>query len=566
MEFTLAMIQVDPHVGALEKNSRALLEHVRKAKEAGADLAVFPELALTGYPPEDLLHKPLFLERLGQVEEELHRGAAEIGIDILYGSIRSGPEGLWNVGLLIQNGVETGMAVKWRLPNYGVFDERRYFQPGTSTRPFDYRGIAIGVTVCEDIWHTDGPLPELARGGAELILNLNASPFHMDKRTQRLKTVTSRVQEHGLPIVYVNLVGGQDELVFDGDSFAMDRHGEIIARSAFCREDLNLIRVRQEPRERSEPQGEGAPVGERAKRGVTLVPGRMEPLADATRELYQVLCTGLAGYVRKNGFDGVVLGLSGGIDSALTAVICADALGPQRVEVVMMPSPYTSPESLEDAADGARRLGIRLGEIPIGPLFDLFQASLKDEFAGYGADVTEENIQPRIRATLLMAISNKKRLLLVTTGNKSEISVGYATLYGDMAGGFSVLKDLLKEGVYRLARARNQWAQEAGEPPPVPERIIDKPPSAELKPDQKDTDSLPPYPVLDQILQYYVEQELGLMEIVNKGIDRATAARIIRLVDQNEYKRRQASPGVRVTRRAFGKDRRYPITNGFRVS
>ncbi len=546
------MAQVNPHVGHLEGNLEKVLDAAGRARAAGAGLVVFPELVLTGYPPEDLLHKPLFLERLAEIEQVLHRQLGALGIDAVYGSVRREGGVLVNAGVAVQAGQESGYAAKWRLPNYGVFDERRYFTPGDRVRLFHHQGLPFGITICEDIWHGDGPMAALAAAGATWIVNLNASPYRAGKRVDRRRVVAQRVAENPLPVIYLNQVGGQDELVFDGASFAMDARGGIVTACPAFREDLRLLRL----------TGDAAGVQPRALEADPL-PEPDPPGGE--REIWEALCLGLRDYVTKNGFSGVVLGLSGGIDSALTAVICADALGPERVEAVMMPSRFTSQDSLDDAADGARRLGIRLSEIPIGRLFEIFRAELAGEFRGRGEDVTEENLQPRIRATLLMALSNKKGSLLVTTGNKSEMSVGYATLYGDMAGGFSVLKDVFKTTVYRLAEARNAWAVAAGQTPPVPQRVIDKAPTAELKPNQKDTDSLPPYSLLDRILHLYVEREMGLKEIMAQGIDRETAARVIRMVDRSEYKRRQACPGVRITQRAFGKDRRYPITNGFRV-
>lgn len=548
MEFTVALAQVNPHVGALDTNLDRMTAVARQAGAEGANLVVFPELVLTGYPPEDLLHKPLFLDRLAETERCWRRILADIGVDAVYGTVRPGAVGLLNAGVLVQDGREQGFAAKWRLPNFSVFDERRYFEPGTTVHAFSYRGVPLGITVCEDIWHPGGPLSHLVRSEAALILNLNASPYHIGKQVEREAMVAQRITENGLPILYVNQVGGQDELVFDGGSFAMNGDGSLALRSRFFEPDLRLVRVCREP---------GRPV--------RLQPEGVAEMLEPDREVYSALCLGLRDYVEKNGFTGVVLGLSGGIDSALTAVICADALGPERVEALMMPTAFTSRNSVVDAEEGARRLGITLSSIAIGSLFASFKSELSGLFRGLPEDVTEENLQPRIRATLLMAVSNKKRGLLVTTGNKSEMSVGYATLYGDMAGGFSVLKDLLKGSVYRLSRARNRWAAAAGETPPIPERILAKAPSAELRPDQKDSDSLPPYPILDRILELYVEQECGLHDIVAQGIDREVAVRVIQLVDRNEFKRRQAPPGVRITRRAFGKDRRYPITNGFRV-
>ncbi|MBF0461528.1 MAG: NAD+ synthase [Magnetococcales bacterium] len=558
-QFILAIAQVNPHVGALTANGQMVLAVARRAQALGATLVVFPELVLTGYPPEDLLHKPLFLQQLAATERHLHQELAALGMDVIYGTVRRDGEGLFNAGVLVQAGQEVGFAAKWRLPNYSVFDEQRYFKPGETVRLFPYRGIALGITICEDVWHAGGPLAHLAAAGAELILNLNASPYHMDKHREREAVVGQRIAEHGLPIVYVNQVGGQDELVFDGGSFAA--YGEksqamtLVARCHFCAEDLRLLQV---------VRTEGQPV-----QLVAQMPQEPVPERSPEEEIYTALCLGLRDYVRKNGFSGVVLGLSGGIDSALTAVICADTLGADQVEVLMMPSQFTAVDSLEDAAEQARILGIRLSEISIETLFGQFRTQLAALWhdtttaGGSGEDVTDENIQPRIRATLLMAVANKRRKLLITTGNKSEMSVGYATLYGDMAGGYSVLKDVLKGLVYRLAEARNQWAVARGEMPPIPQRVLTRAPTAELRPNQKDSDSLPPYPVLDQILELYVEQEKSVQEMVAAGIDRTVAIQVIERVDRNEYKRRQAPPGVRITQRAFGKDRRYPLTNGF---
>ncbi|MBF0147330.1 MAG: NAD+ synthase [Magnetococcales bacterium] len=549
MELSLALSQINPHVGALEDNLERMTRAAEKAHALGASLIVFPELALTGYPPEDLLHKPLFLERLAQTEQRFHRNLGDIGIDAVYGSVRRNSMGLLNAGVFVQDGVEAGFSGKRRLPNHGVFDERRYFVPEKNPRIFAYKGFPFGITICEDLWHPGGPLPKLARAGATFILHLNASPYHVGKQPEREDIARQRVTECGLPLLYVNLVGGQDELIFDGGSFAINADGDIAQREPLMEESLSIVRMQRQP-----------------GKMVRFLQGPITQPLEREREIYRALCLGMADYVRKNRFQGVILGLSGGIDSALTLVICADALGRDRVEALMMPSPFTSRDSLEDAALGAERMGVTLNTVAITPLHEGFRAQLAPLFAGFNEDVTEENIQPRIRATLLMALSNKKGLLLVTTGNKSEMSVGYATLYGDMAGGFSVLKDLLKETVYQLARARNRWAAIEGGVPPIPERILEKPPTAELKHNQKDTDSLPPYPILDRILELYVEQEKGLEEIIERGIDRATALRVIAMVDRNEYKRRQSPPGVRVTRRAFGKDRRYPITNGFKVS
>ncbi|NGZ05605.1 MAG: NAD+ synthase [Magnetococcales bacterium] len=548
MSVVIALAQVNPHVGALENNLEMLIAQARSAASAGARLVIFPELVLTGYPPEDLLHKPLFLDRLRTVERRLHHALGDLAIAAVYGSIRQGTHGLINAGVYVNHGQEEGFVGKCRLPNYGVFDEQRYFTPFSSVRAFGFHGLPFGITICEDLWHSGDPVAGIARTEAAFLININASPYHINKQQERETVARERILESGLPVVYVNMVGGQDELVFDGGSFAMNRTGALATRAARFTDALTLVTLERSP---------GGVV--------TFAPGAIHPEPPEEQEIYQALVVGLHDYVTKNGFRSVVLGLSGGIDSALTAAICVDALGADRVQALMMPSPYTSRASLEDAATIAARLSIRLEEVAIGPMFDAFRQQLASAFAGLPEDTTEENLQSRIRGTLLMALANKRGGMVVTTGNKSEVSVGYATLYGDMAGGYSVLKDLLKERVYALAHARNQWASARGEPPPIPQRVLERAPSAELRPDQKDEDSLPPYPILDRILKLYVEQEQGLDEIVARGIDPETARRVIRLVDGNEYKRRQAAPGVRVTRRAFGKDRRYPITNGFRV-
>ena len=555
MEFILAIAQINPHVGALAENRQKMLTFAQRAYDLGASLVVFSELVLSGYPPEDLLHKPFFLQTLAETEQQLHQGLAHIGIDGVYGTVRPGKMGLWNASVLVCSGQEVGFAAKSRLPNFSVFDEQRYFTPAASTSPFLYRDLPLGMTICEDIWHPGEPLSVLVAAQAALILTLNASPYHVGRMAEREQVVKKRVEEHGLAMIYVNQVGGQDELVFDGGSFAINPDGQRVIQCRACEEDLRLLRVSWQP---------GAP----AQLYPVALGGVDVPKAECSVELeiYTVLCLGLKDYVRKSGFSGVVLGLSGGIDSALTAVICCDALGAEAVEVLMMPSQYTAEESVSDAAEEAQRLGIHRTEITIVPLFEQFCRQLAPLFQSYAEGVTEENIQPRIRATLLMAVANKKQKLLITTGNKSEMSVGYATLYGDMAGGYSVLKDVLKGMVYRLALARNQWAVARGEPPPIPRRVLEKAPTAELRPNQKDSDSLPEYPLLDRILTLYVEEECSLPDIVATGIDRDTAVRVIAMVDRNEYKRRQSPPGVRITRRAFGKDRRYPLTNGFRIT
>ncbi|MBF0125391.1 MAG: NAD+ synthase [Magnetococcales bacterium] len=560
MDIIVALAQHNPHVGYLEYNLRLAVAAADAARHLGADLVALPELALIGYPPEDLLHQPEFLQHLVAIEQQFHQALAQIGIDAVYGSVRQQAGRLYNAGVFVCHGQEQGFATKKLLPNYGVFDEQRYFSTREPVQPFTYRGLLFGITICEDIWHASGPVAQLAAVGARWILNLNASPYHVGKWRQRHQVVAQRIAETAIPILYVNQIGGQDELVFDGNSFVMDGAGHLVLRCRSFSSDLGLVRLRGEPGGTVEATSSPSPlVGEGRVRGVKDTDDDSEE-----REIYAALCLGLHDYVSKNGFSGVVLGLSGGIDSVLTAVICRDALGAAQVTAVMMPSAYTAQESLDDATACADALGIELVSVGIEPLFTEFKRQLQPLFAGLAEDVTEENIQPRIRATLLMALCNKHGRLLVTTGNKSEISMGYATLYGDMAGGFSVLKDLLKTAVYRLARARNRWAEQRCEAVPIPTNVLVRPPTAELKPGQKDSDTLPPYPILDHILHLYVEKGLGIEAIVAAGIDRVVVRQVLSQVDRSEYKRRQAPPGVRITTCAFGRDRRYPITNGFR--
>ena len=535
MSLKLALAQFNPVVGDLPGNAERILGLVRRAREQGAAAVVFPELALTGYPPEDLLLRDDFL---ALSEKMLAQLCAEVsGIDLILGYPRRRQGRLYNAAGLIRNGAVAAEYHKSELPNYGVFDERRYFTAGREPCVVEIGGLPVGLTICEDIWK---PVParRAAEAGARLLINLNASPFHLEKNAERLEVVRRRVAETGLPVVYVNLVGGQDELLFDGGSFTVDAGGEVVQRSPLFQEELALIEI----------DADGAPQ-----------PGAVAPLPEPEAAVYGALVLGVHDYVLKSGFQqGVVLGLSGGIDSALTAAIAVDALGPERVEVVMMPSRYTADMSNQDALEQARRMGVRHSLIPIEPAFEAFLGMLADEFAGLPMDVTEENIQARCRCIVLMAISNKSGRMLLTTGNKSEMSVGYATLYGDMAGGFAPLKDVFKTMVYRLARWRNAQGEV------IPERVLERPPSAELRPDQVDTDSLPPYEVLDAILERYVEQDQGIAEIVAAGHDEHLVKRIVRMVDNAEYKRRQAPPGIKVTRRAYGRDRRYPIVNGFK--
>ena len=532
----IALAQLDFLVGDVEGNARKVIDAALRARDdAGARLILFPELALTGYPPEDLLYRPSLLER---VEKAVHHITETVrGIDVMLGAPVAEGLMLYNAALYLRDGHVLAEYHKQVLPNYGVFDERRYFAPGTRPAVVELDGIRLGLTVCEDVWHPD-PAKLAAEAGAELILNINASPFHCGKRDERLQALGDRIRDTGLPIVYVNLVGGQDELVFDGESMVLGADGEPRFRAPAFEAGVYTVEVPLDPREHD------------AELAAVLAP---------EAAIYRALVLGVRDYVAKNGFNGVVLGLSGGIDSALTLAIAVDALGAGAVEAVMMPSRYTADMSVSDAQAQARTLGVKYRNIPIEPAFTAFLGMLEDEFRGLPRDTTEENIQARCRGIVLMAISNKTGRMLLTTGNKSEMAVGYATLYGDMAGGFAPLKDVAKTQVYRLARYRN------GLPggPVIPERVIERPPSAELAPDQVDQDSLPPYDILDGILERFVERDWSLPQIVADGYDEATVRRVMAMVLNNEYKRRQAPPGVRITQRAFGKDRRYPITSGY---
>lgn len=532
----IALAQADFLVGDIPGNTDKVLALAARARdEQGADLVIFPELALVGYPPEDLLLRPSLDGRIGAA---LARLAEVGGIHILVGYPARRDGRLRNLAGLWRDGECLCEYAKHELPNYQVFDEKRYFTAGQHATVFELKGQRLGITLCEDIWHS-GPAMAARDGGAALLLNLNASPFHQGKQAERMANVHDRVRETGLPALYLNLVGGQDELVFDGGSFAMNADGHIAAELPRFAEALVTVEFAD---------------------GV-FVPGERAPALAPEAEIYQALVLGVRDYVLKSGFRGAVLGLSGGIDSALTLAIAVDAIGADRVQAVMMPYHYTSGMSLEDAEAEARILGVEYSVLSIAPMVEAFSAALATEFAGLARDKTEENLQARSRGVLLMAISNKKGLLVLTTGNKSEMAVGYATLYGDMAGGLDVLKDVPKTMVFRLCEYRNALSPEH---PPIPQRVIDRPPSAELAPDQKDEDSLPPYPVLDAILKRYVEDDESAGAIIAAGFDADTVHRVVRMVDGNEYKRRQAAIGPRISRRGFGKDRRYPIVNGWR--
>ena len=535
MTLNIAIAQINLTVGDIAGNARRVIDvacHARDTLKARA--VVFPELTLTGYPPEDLLLRPELDERVARALDDIM--ARVSGIDVMLGYPRIQEGKRYNAAGVIRDGQILAEYHKALLPNYSVFDEKRYFEPGGAPCVFDIDGLPVGITVCEDIWFTQ-PAADAAAAGARVLFNLNASPYHKGKAPEREELLRKRAAETGLSILYVNLVGGQDELVFDGSSFVMAADGQLTQREPQFEECISLVRLD-------------------ARNGRPL-PGQIAERLSEEAAVYQALVTGIRDYVNKNGFKGVVLGLSGGIDSALTLTLAVDALGADAVEVVLMPSRYTADISNEDAARQAQTMGVKWCSIPIEPAFNAFLQMLADEFAGLPMDVTEENIQARCRGITLMAISNKTGRMLLTTGNKSEMSVGYATLYGDMAGGFAPLKDVPKLLVYRLAKWRNRDGEV------IPSRVIERPPSAELRPDQQDTDSLPPYEVLDVILERYVELDQSIDEIIAAGFAADTVRRIVRMVDRNEYKRRQAPPGVKITRRAFGRDRRYPITNGF---
>ncbi len=534
----IVLAQLNPVVGDIPGNTAQVITALQSARDKfSAGLVIFPELVLCGYPPEDLLLRGSMQTRIERALREVE--AACTGITVVLGYPWQQNGVLYNMAGVIQNGKLIAQYAKNCLPNYQVFDEKRYFEAGSEVCVLDLYGIRTALTVCEDIWSPE-PMAAAKAAGARLMVNINASPFHKNKQQLRQHTVASRAREGDMPVVYVNQVGGQDELVFDGGSMVVDAAGDLCFQAPLFEEGLFGV------------------VLELDNDTVHVPPQDIAPTPAMLPAVYNSLVTGVRDYVNKNGFRGVVLGLSGGIDSALTLTIAVDALGADRVEAVMMPFRYTSQLSLDDAEDEARRLGVSYKIIGIEPVYDAFYAALEEEFAGTEKDKTEENIQARTRGVLLMAISNKKGYLVLTTGNKSEMAVGYATLYGDMAGGMDVLKDVPKTQVFDLARYRNSIS------PVIPESTISRPPSAELAPDQIDEDSLPPYDILDQILGLYIEKDMAAQDIINRGFSADDVNRIVRMVDLNEYKRRQAAVGIRISERGFGRDRRYPITNGWR--
>ena len=541
----LYLAQVNPLVGDIDSNTDLVLGVVEKAKAAQATLVVFPELVLTGYPPEDLLLRPSIGHRIARSLERVR--AATQGICVVLGYPASAPKGkLFNAAGVFENGKKIAEYHKRHLPNYQVFDELRYFVPGESAVVFSHRGVPVALNICEDIWFSQ-PASEAADAGAKVIINLNASPFDIYKHENREKEVALRSRECSLPIVYLNQVGGQDELVFDGASLIVDQGGNKIFQAPMFDSWQGRVDLIQE-----EGNSWCLQQADSSYQPIT-------PRLEADEMVYKALVNGVRDYTNKNGFKGVVLGLSGGIDSALTLAIAVDALGPDRVEAIMMPFRYTSDLSRDLASDQACRQGVTYRSISIEPMYEAFMQALTEEFENLPVDATEQNIQARCRGIIQMAVSNKKGLLVLTTGNKSEMAVGYATLYGDMAGGFDALKDVPKTLVYQLARYRNRIEEV------IPIDVIERAPSAELAPDQKDSDSLPDYDVLDAILLRYIERDESAEQIVAQGYNREDVTRVIRLVDLNEYKRRQAAVGVRISSRGFGRDRRYPITNGWKM-
>jgi NAD+ synthase len=543
----LAIAQLNPHEGQIVDNLAAIRRARAAAARLGADLVVTPEFSIAGYPPEDLVRKPAFVTACEEAIAALAADTADGGPGLIVGGPWRDGDKLYNAAFVLDAGRILARRAKHELPNYGVFDDKRVFDAGPAPGPVAFRGVRLGLMICEDWWFP-AVSETLAESGAELLLSINGSPFEADKQASRIPLAVRRVVETGLAFVFAAQVGGQDELVFEGASFVLNPDRALAVQMPFFEEAIALTEWRRD--------------------GARLVcaPQTLSPEPSRLEQTYRAMMLGLADYVRKNRFPGVILGLSGGIDSALSAAVAADALGPDKVRTFMLPSPYTSQTSLDDAAACARLLGIACETVPITPAMEAFGTALAPIFAGRQADITEENIQSRARGLILMAISNKIGNMVLTTGNKSEMSVGYATLYGDMCGGYSVLKDVYKTTVFALSHWRN-----ANRPPgalgpagPVmPERVITKPPTAELKPNQTDQDSLPPYDLLDAILEGLVEGEQSVDALVAAGHDRATVLRVWRMLDRAEYKRRQAPPGVKITSRAFGRDRRYPITNGF---
>ena len=574
----IALAQINPTIGDFEGNTSKILSYIKKAKIAGARLVVFPELAITGYPPEDLLLKAEFIEDNLDALKIIQKNVGDITVIVGFVDRK---DDIYNAAAVIYDKRLIDTYHKMYLPNYGVFDEYRYFQAGTRCPVYQIGDTWIGVNICEDIWYPEGPARLQALAGAEVIININASPYHIGKGKSREDMLSTRASDNLVMVAYLNTIGGQDELVFDGHSIILDQNGKVIVRGKQFEEDLIIADLDLEgimmgrlhaPRRRQEVMKLEKEAVEKITIPIEKIPSEkiiksrlhvssirhrvLEPL----EEIYTALVLGTSDYVNKNGFKGVVIGISGGIDSALVTCIAADALGKENVTGLFMPSPYTSRESMEDVKTVSGNLGVKVIEVPIHSIFQSYLDSLQREFRGLPADATEENIQARIRGNILMAFSNKFRWIVLTTGNKSEMSVGYATLYGDMAGGFAVIKDVPKTMVYELCKWKNMKAGRIV----IPERMFYKEPTAELKPGQKDSDTLPPYPVLDPILKAYIEDDKDLEEVLSLGCEAECAQKVIRMVYKSEYKRRQAPPGIKITQRAFGRDRRFPITNKYR--
>jgi len=565
----IALAQMNSTVGDLKGNSRKIVSFIGKAKKKQADVVVFPELAITGYPPEDLLLKPRFID--DNIDAIKMISAKTTGIAAVVGFVDRDGNGLYNAAAVISEGRIRDIYHKILLPNYGVFDEVRYFRPGDRFPVYSMNGIKVGLNICEDIWHRHGPALTQSRAGAELIININASPYEMGKPALREKILEERSRENSVMIAYLNAVGGQDELVFDGFSMVYDHEGKLLARAAQFEEslmvlDIDLSALRRNRRAVSHRAAGTSPITKKISVPVPALAVRkpvrfdIQPVLNREEEVYNALVLGTADYVRKNGFQGVVIGLSGGIDSSLVAAIAVDAIGREQVTGIFMPSPYTSKQSREDAEELAMNLGIKLMDLPISDIMGSYGQVLEPQFAGKAKDTTEENLQARIRGNLLMAFSNKFGWLVLTTGNKSEMSVGYATLYGDMAGGFAVIKDVPKTLVYEICI----WRNAVSNAEVIPGRVMTKEPTAELKPNQRDTDSLPPYEQLDPILKAYIEDELSFSDMLSLGCNAEQTRRVISMVDRSEYKRRQSPPGIKITARAFGRDWRFPITNRYR--
>ena len=564
----VAVAQINAIVGDFAYNVDKVKTWIRQARKLEADVVLFPELTLTGYPPEDLLHKEDFVQKnLAALKKVIPHTK---GITAIVGYVEPARGKLYNSAALISDGKLLGSYQKSCLPNYGVFDERRYFHDGNTPVRFTQKGVTLGVTVCEDLWFADGPGKELClEGNVDVLLNISSSPYHKGKGLDREEMIRSRARQYKAFIVYANLVGGQDELVFDGQSLVIDPKGQLIAHGNSFVEEMIVADLSVQPHSGKQTKKKLPPgtmktyrVALKEKKGHIKkpLPDREFRRLEEMEEVYEALVLGTRDYLTKNGFKKVVIGLSGGVDSAMTAVVAKDALGAENVVGVLMPSPHSSEGSVDDSLELAANLGIETLTLPIRDAMEAYDGILSEVFQGTPADIAEENIQARIRGNLLMALSNKFGWLVLTTGNKSEFSVGYCTLYGDMAGGFAVLKDVPKIWVYELGR----WVNHRERKSIIPENILTKEPSAELRPDQKDTDSLPPYPLLDDVLARYIEEDRSIKELLGRGLPADEVRRIVRMVDANEYKRRQGPPGVKITPKAFGRDRRLPITNHFK--